>query len=203
MRSILTFLAASTMAITLAACSDGPGDSVGGSSTGGTAGTAGTAGTGGTGGAGGAAGGAGGTGSLGGAGGATAGAGGTGTALTGCESESGPPVSFATDVQPIFETSCGGAGNNCHFKALPSGKLSLTAQAAYVALVGKPSLAAACSDKTLVVPSDVAQSYLMDKMIHTGKPDICGVRMPYEKPALPDAQLQTFVSWICQGAKND
>lgn len=201
MRSILTFLAATTVAMTLAACSDGPGGSSSGGTGGGAAGSGGDAG-GAAGGAGGK-GGAGGTGGAsGGAGGAMAGAGGTGTALTGCESESGPPVSFAADVQPIFQASCG-AGGNCHFKALPSGKLSLKAQAAYAALVGKPSLVAACSDRTLVVPGDVTQSYLFDKLVHTGKPDICGVRMPYQKPALPEAQLQTFVSWICQGAKDD
>lgn len=192
MRSVLGFLAVSMM-VGVAACSGSePGDTSAGGSAGAQAG--------GSGGAGGATGGVATGGATGGV--ATGGSGGTSTATTGCESASGEPVSFANDIQPIFQASCGGA-NSCHFKSLASGGLSLKASAAHDALVGKASKVSACGDKTLVVPGDVAQSYLIDKLLYTGKPEICGVRMPYQKPKLADAQIQTLVAWICQGAKND
>lgn len=206
MRAISSFFGVSMM-LAVAACSGGGGDSVG---EGGSAGDGGSAAAGAAGGAGGGVGGAGGGntttsavggGGTGGAGGA-GGAGGGGADATGCETAGSEPVSFANDVQPIFQQSCGTA-STCHFKALPSGTLPLGQSKSYAALVGVASDVAACSDRIMVVPGNANASYLLDKLTETGAPAICGKRMPYNKSKLAAAKLQLVTDWICQGAQDN
>ena len=206
MRAISSFFAVS-MVLAVAACSGGEGDSAGGGGSAGDGGggAAGAPGGGGsdTGGGGSAAGGGGagaggGTTSTSAVGGGGAGGSGGGGA-TGCETAGGEPVSFANDVQPLFQQSCGTA-STCHFKSLPSGKLSLGAGKSHGALVGVASDVAACGDRIMVVPGNANESYLLDKLVETGAPAICGKRMPYDKAKLSDAKRQLITDWICQGA---
>ena len=55
------------------------------------------------------------------------------------------------------------------------------------------------SARTLVVPSNVASSYLMNKL--TGV-DICGAKMP-KTGTISTANVDKIRTWICSGAKND
>ena len=52
--------------------------------------------------------------------------------------------------------------------------------------------------RVIVVASDSAHSYLLDKLAGT---DMCtGVRMPKGETPLSDAEIATITTWIAQGA---
>lgn len=107
------------------------------------------------------------------------------------------PVSFASDVQPIFTANCALAG--CHTGANPTGSLNLSAgqsraQLVNVAAVGFPGA-------IRVIPGDASNSYLIRKL--EGGPNISGVRMPEGAPALPTATIQKIRDWITAGALNN
>jgi hypothetical protein len=102
-------------------------------------------------------------------------------------------VSFQNDVQPIFTASCNNAG--CHSGARPKEGLSLESGKAHAALVGVASTQ--CS-QPLVTAGNVAQSYLMDKLLGV---DLCsGSQMPKAGQSLPAAEIALISDWICQGA---
>lgn len=107
-------------------------------------------------------------------------------------------VSFATDVQPIFDASCVDAG--CHTGARPKASLSLDGGKAFAELVGVKT--DGCSgQRTLVVPGDPSSSYLMQKLLGT---DLCsGSQMPKAGQSLASPKLATISTWICQGAPNN
>lgn len=109
----------------------------------------------------------------------------------------GGAVSFAADIQPIFTASCTGMG--CHGGAMPAGGLKLSTGNAYAALVNVAS--SQCPDgRKRVAPSDVANSYLMDKILGV---DLCfGTQMP-KMGSLPAAQIDKISTWICNGAPNN
>lgn len=197
MRAIWSCLVVVSMAAA-AACSGGDGEqpSGGGSGGSGGSGSSGGAGAGATGGSGTTA-----TSGTGGSGGAGATGGGGGAEATGCEAMGAEPILFGADVQPLLNKSCGG-NNTCHFKAMPSGGLPLAEGQSHAALVNKKSIASGCKERTLVVPGNAAQSYLVDKL-RNGGPALCGKTMPYDDPMLPDSEIQVVEEWICQGAKDD
>jgi len=109
----------------------------------------------------------------------------------------GAPVSFATDIQPIFTASCTGIG--CHSGVMPRGDLLLVTGKSYGELVNVAS--SSCAAKLLVTPGDVSKSYLENKL--TGIGMCSGTQMPKAGASLPAAQLAKIRSWICNGAKND
>jgi hypothetical protein len=132
-----------------------------------------------------------------------------------------PGVSFAHDVMPIFQTSCGVAGSTCH------GDPSVTAQgrpflgsflggtsAAQVqaGIVGIPSRED--PNMALVTAGQPAKSFLWQKVDNlqctlasecaaggSTYPN-CGASMPSQNPLLDEATLDTIERWIAQGAKN-
>ena len=56
--------------------------------------------------------------------------------------------------------------------------------------------------KTLVIPGDPANSYLVHKL--EGGPDITGMRMPRTSgPFLTDGQMSVIRRWIEEGAANN
>lgn len=90
----------------------------------------------------------------------------------GCVPPEEPTISFATNVQPLYDASCALAG--CHLGAAPAGGLTLAAGAAWAATVDvkaiqRPKL-------FLVEPGDPDASYLIRKI--EGGPDIAGDLMP-------------------------
>jgi hypothetical protein len=113
-----------------------------------------------------------------------------------------PPqaVSFANQIQPIFNATCQGA--QCHDASLPASGLQLTAGTSYGALVGVLSNEAPCTAYKRVAPGQPDQSYLIFKLQGSGACS-SGSRMPKAMPALAPAQLQLFRDWIANGAPNN
>ena len=116
-----------------------------------------------------------------------------------CECNSGAPVkAFAADVQPIFDASCATA--KCHAGATAEANLDLTGGNAYAALVGVAT--DQCNgNRVRVTASSPADSYLMNKL--TGHGMCTGKRMPKDKPALAQTDIDTVAAWICAGANDD
>lgn len=109
-------------------------------------------------------------------------------------------ISFAGQVQPIFEGSCG--GGNCHSGASPQDGLDLASAAkSYMALVSKMS--SVCTGETRVVPSMPDKSYLMWKLQGVGM-GLCysGNRMPVGG-MLSAGDMNTVRGWIVAGAMNN
>jgi len=109
------------------------------------------------------------------------------------------PPTFA-QVYALFQGRCTG----CHTKESgAAGVLELgTADAAYAALVGKPSVLKACRDTgaALVVEGKPGESLLVRKLAGTQE---CGGRMPAGKDATPftEAEVKTVSDWVAAGAK--
>jgi hypothetical protein len=105
-------------------------------------------------------------------------------------------VSYAADVQPIFDASCAGAA--CHAGVMPSAGLDLRPAASYGQLVEVP--AEQCASRLRVAPGAPDQSYLVDKIRGT---NLCaGTRMPKDSSLSP-AEIQLVVDWIAAGAQDD
>jgi hypothetical protein len=109
-------------------------------------------------------------------------------ACVGC----GPTVSFANQIQPLFNASC---TTGCHGGKRPAGGLSLAEGAAYAELVNVTST---CSGRKHVLPGAPASSYLINKL--TGLDMCSGSVMPKAGGELPSVQIELIRAWICQGA---
>lgn len=101
-------------------------------------------------------------------------------------------VSFATDIQPIFDANCLG----CHGAGASAG-LDLRAATSYTLLVNAASTS---YTGARVVPGDPHVSVLYQKL--EGDP-ATGARMPFGGEALPPAQRLLIHDWIEQGAHNN
>lgn len=106
--------------------------------------------------------------------------------------ESQPTLLVPTDVQSIFNDQCVG----CHSGSSPAGSLNLSVGNAYTQLINVTSTI----EPTLkrVVPSDTANSYLVDKIMGT---QTVGERMPDGGPYLSAAQMNIIKVWIQTGAE--
>ncbi|MBK7860206.1 MAG: hypothetical protein IPJ65_16650 [Archangiaceae bacterium] len=116
--------------------------------------------------------------------------------------DAGAPVSFATDVLPIFT----GGNCNCHTGANTSGTLSLTAANAYNNLVNvNTSMGCNNGMAKRVVANSPQTSMLWLKA--SNDPNKCNNFMP-RGAAMPlsqmnAAQFDTITRWIRQGARNN
>ncbi len=127
------------------------------------------------------------------------GRGGTAAANVKVFTKSSADLSFAAEVQPVFDTHCTGACHNGPTSA--AGFLQLTAAESYAALVNVPA-AVTCSGQLRVKPGDPDSSVLLETMVGTS----CGNRMPFDTPQYFDSaptQLAAVRSWILQGAPNN
>lgn len=99
------------------------------------------------------------------------------------------PVSFAQEVQPIFDARC----VECHGIA-DNGGLDLRGGQSYGDLVGveSPNYGA-----PRVEPGDPSGSVLYDKITGGG---VYGDQMPLGRTPLSGAQIETIRTWIAQGA---
>lgn len=105
------------------------------------------------------------------------------------------PVSFGTDVYPLF-TTCGSVA--CHGGPRAASELNLASAAgARAGLVGVNSIAAGCNERELVVAGDPSSSYLVNKLLGV---DICGGRMPKVGNPFTESQLDIVRAWIANGA---
>lgn len=130
-----------------------------------------------------------------------AGLAGAGLALAGCSDQGDPVtapgvtpevVSFAADVQPLFDANCVG----CH-GAGGNGGLDLRAGQSRVNLVGvtSPTYGAA-----RVVAGDPDASVLYDKLTGGGT---YGQPMPPSGTSLSPVALEAIRSWIADGAPDN
>ena len=105
---------------------------------------------------------------------------------TGGEENPTESISYASDVQPIFNGSCTG----CHGS---SGGVNLSSYAQLLSSSGNDY------GDQLVVPGNAAASGLVDKL----EPNPThGSRMPIGG-ALSSSEIQTISAWINQGAQNN
>ena len=109
-------------------------------------------------------------------------------------SSSDTTVSFVSEIQPIFTANCAIPG--CHVSSGTIAPMSLEAGKSYANLVNVLSTEDASFYR--VKPFNSDSSYLYLKI--TGA---AGTRMPLNKQALGQAQINTIKSWIDQGAKNN
>lgn len=104
-------------------------------------------------------------------------------------------VSFANQIQPIFDTNC----TVCHISGgIADTIMHLNAEEAFDALVGQPSVQDA--SLTRVVAGDSSTSLLFQKVSSDSPP--VGDRMPLGG-ALSDADIALIRDWIDQGAENN
>ena len=109
--------------------------------------------------------------------------------------QTGAPVSYAKDVEPIFLAECG----DCHGAEKPKKGLDLSAGKGHAALVGRPSQEAA--DTLLVKAGDPAASYLWAKLQHTTSEGKGMPRTMFGAKKLAPEQLDLIERWIKGGAK--
>ena len=105
--------------------------------------------------------------------------------------DSGDPVSevsYLVQVQPIFNTSCGGVG--CHIGQTTNG-VNLSSYAQVTGSTGTQY------GGKIVVPGDADASPIVDKL--SPNPDF-GIRMPRGGAALSASQVQLIRVWIDEGA---
>ena len=107
------------------------------------------------------------------------------------------PVSFARDIQPIFNDKC----VSCHNLNTFAGGLNLSEGVAYKSLVNAKSDQ---STRYYVSPGSPDNSYLVNKLLGTqSNVGGLGARMPLGGPVLPDSQITLIRQWINQGALNN
>ncbi|MEI6592522.1 MAG: hypothetical protein WCL47_04730 [Holophagaceae bacterium] len=112
--------------------------------------------------------------------------------------------SFAADLLPALQSSCGSAATSCHGGSAPTGHViySGTAAEIHARLVnGVPASAPAGQGWLLVKPGDPAHSWLLEK-VTKDQPGGSGygTRMPQAAPNLCQATVDTLTAWINAGA---
>ncbi len=102
-----------------------------------------------------------------------------------CQLQTKAPVSYNKDIRPIFNQKC----LSCHGGVKQSGGFSLLFEAEAFATTdgGKPA----------IIRGKAAQSELVKRLRHPD-PEL---RMPLDKVALTENEIQLIESWINQGAK--
>lgn len=103
-------------------------------------------------------------------------------------------ISFANEIQPIFNRSCAIAG--CHASARPPHNLDLSSGVARGNLVNVPSAQNPAFIR--VVPGNADQSLLYLKISQSTPP--VGSQMPLGQPPLSLEEQQKIRDWINQGA---
>lgn len=104
---------------------------------------------------------------------------------------------FQGDIIEIFNRRGCSAGQ-CHGTSPGAGSLVLTADSAYVKLVGVPSAAEAAFER--VVAGDATNSYLVMRL--EGRQNV-GSRMPLGGEPLDATDMGNIRNWITNGAPNN
>jgi len=115
--------------------------------------------------------------------------------------------SFAADIVPALQSSCGSAAATCHQGPAPTGHViySGTPAEVYAQLVNVPPTNAPTSQGWLrVKPGDTAHSWIIEK-VTKDQPGGSGygARMPLAAPDLCQPTVDTLSAWISAGAPNN
>ncbi len=101
-------------------------------------------------------------------------------------------ISYADQIQPIFNTSCGGSG--CHTSGGAASGVNLASYAQAVASTGN------LYNERVIQAGNADGSPLVDKL----EPNPThGSRMPLGRSALSNTQIQTIRTWIDEGARDN
>jgi len=121
---------------------------------------------------------------------------GGGTATPSTPTPTPTAVSFATNVQPIFNARC----ISCHTRTGVANFLVLDI-GAFNNLVNRPT-ATSGNTGTLVIPGDSSNSVLYERISKNGLPANL-LQMPLGGPFLSTDDQNLIKTWIDQGAKNN
>jgi hypothetical protein len=110
-----------------------------------------------------------------------------------------PIVSFAAQIQPVFDQSCAFIGCHAADDQFPPGAgLILDAGSSLTSLINVPSQQIPGVSRVTVVDPDA--SYLIRKLLGT---EISGDRMPSGGSFLSPSEIQVFLLWIEQGGQDN
>jgi hypothetical protein len=123
-----------------------------------------------------------------------------------CKTPPPATVSFAGNIQPIFNRSCA-TSTACHVGPTAGQGLQLTAGVSYAAIVNVP--ATEKPKLLLVKPGAPNDSYLLQKV--EGSPGIAGLQMPQGCPGNPLGgavcptadEITAIRTWIMECAQNN
>lgn len=107
----------------------------------------------------------------------------------GSEPENNSPpdqVSYANDIQPIFNSNC--AGSQCHIGGTSNG----------LSLVSYSTLMEGGISGPVVIPGEPDSSIIVQRLEGTIQP-----QMPFQRPPQPQSQIQLIRDWIAQGAQDN
>ena len=111
----------------------------------------------------------------------------------------GTPVSFAAQIQPIFSNSCGNGA--CHLQGQNSSGLQLDPGLAYGNTVNVNAIQNGSLPR--INPGNPEDSYLYRKLLNFNEAVYFGARMPSGRAPLPAEQLELLRTWIAEGAQNN
>ncbi|MEX0721286.1 MAG: hypothetical protein WD059_11500 [Balneolaceae bacterium] len=100
-------------------------------------------------------------------------------------------ISYEADIQPIFNTSCGGSG--CHISNTTNG-VNLSSYNAVINSSGDQY------GTEIIVPGEPENSPLVNKIEPNPRN---GDRMPFNNPPLSVTEINKIKAWIEGGAKNN
>ncbi|NGP76464.1 hypothetical protein G3570_07460 [Balneolaceae bacterium YR4-1] len=103
------------------------------------------------------------------------------------------PVSFSEDIQPIFSGNCTTSG--CHDSNTQESGVNLTSYDAALNSIGVQY------GTEIIDPGSSSNSPIVDK-ISNENPQF-GQRMPLNRQPLSDAEIDSVVAWINNGAPNN
>ena len=116
-----------------------------------------------------------------------------------------PSPSFASNLVPALQSSCGSATSTCHGGASPTGHVSYSGTAAQIhAELVNVTPANAPAGWVLVKPGDPAHSWIIEK-VTKDQPGGSGygTRMPQAAPNLCQPTVDTLSAWISAGAPSN
>lgn len=108
-------------------------------------------------------------------------------------------VSFANQIQPIFDANCIVCHASNSINVTADAIMHLNAEESFEALVGQASVQDA--SLTRVVAGDAGTSLLFEKVSSNSPP--VGARMPLDGAPLSDADIALIGDWIDEGAANN
>lgn len=102
-------------------------------------------------------------------------------------------VSYSQDIQPIFTGNCAESG--CHDSNTQEHGVDLSSYASAMNSVGVQY------STEIIVPGEPNNSPIVDKISNDNPEE--GVRMPYQRNPLSQANIDSIVAWIEDGAPNN